>query len=136
MSEAPSVFISHPFTTNREVTNQLAEALKKSGLNLNSLEDTSATAPMDVAIRQMIERSDFVIADLTGSNPNVMFEVGFARGLGKSILPIVQETEAQVSPHVAGMIYVPYDPQKPDKMINYVLSWVKRRQPELQPAGI
>ncbi|MBA3874179.1 MAG: toll/interleukin-1 receptor domain-containing protein [Chloroflexota bacterium] len=132
MSESPTVFFSHSMKTNRKVVSQLVEALKSQGYAPSSDFDIGIGESFEQSIRQMIERSDFVIADLTGNNANVMYEVGFAQGLGKSVLPIVQESERQVSAHIAGMLYVPYDPQKPDNMIQYVLSWVKRRQPEPQ----
>lgn len=135
MSESPTVFFSHSMKTNREVANRLSEALKSNGYNLNSDADIRVGESMTQSIRQMIERSDFIVADLTGSNPNVFYELGFAQALGKSVLPIVQETEGQVSPHIAGMLYIPYNPQQPDGMIDYVLSWMKRRQPSLQQVG-
>ena len=135
MSESPTVFFSYS-RTNREIISQLDAALKSHGYSSSSDSDIHLGESTDQSIRQMIEKSDFVIADLTGNNPNVMYEVGFAQGLGKSILPIVQESERQVSPHMAGMLYVPYDPQQPESMIKYVLSWVKRRQPEPQHMAI
>ena len=135
MRESPVVFFSHP-KTNDEAFARLAAALKSHGYTSNAVADTSLGEPIEQSVRQMIEKSDFVIADLTGNNPNVMFEVGFAEGIGKSILPIVQDTERQVSPHIAGMLYVPYNPQQPDNMIKYVLSWLKRNQPESQRIAI
>jgi nucleoside 2-deoxyribosyltransferase len=135
MSESPTVFVSYPMT-NREIASQLVQALKSQGYASNSDFEIRAGESFEQSIRQMIEHSDFVIADLTGSNPNVMYEVGFAQGLGKSVLPIVQDSEKQVSPHMAGLLYIPYDPQKPDNMIKYVLSWIKRRQPESLPTAI
>jgi nucleoside 2-deoxyribosyltransferase len=136
MSESPRVFFSHSMTTNREVISQLEEALKSLGYTSSSSADIQFGGSIEQTIRQMIERSDFVIADLTGNNPNVMYEIGLAQGVGKSVLPIVQESERQVPAHMAGMIYLLYDPKKPDNMIQYVLSWVKRRQPELQRVAI
>jgi len=136
MSESPTVFFSHSMKTNREIASRLTEALKSNGYRASSDSDIQIGESIDQSIRQIIERSDFVIADLTGNNPNVMYEIGFAQGIGKSVLPIVQESEGQVSAHIAGMLYVPYDPEHPDSMIKYVLSWIKRRQSEPQRAAI
>jgi len=38
----------------------------------------------------LIYRSHIVVVDLTGSNPNVMYEVGIAHTLGRHVVPIVQ----------------------------------------------
>jgi hypothetical protein len=40
----------------------------------------------------LIWRSSIVICDLTGRNPNVMYECGIAHTLGKSVVPIAQTT--------------------------------------------
>jgi nucleoside 2-deoxyribosyltransferase len=45
------------------------------------------------AICEALGRADLVIADLTGKNPNVMYEVGIARGMGKPTLLIAQHIE-------------------------------------------
>lgn len=41
----------------------------------------------------MIYRSKIVIADFSGRNPNVMYEVGIAHTLGKIVIPISQTLE-------------------------------------------
>ncbi len=41
-----------------------------------------------------IERADLVIADVTESNPNVMFELGYAAALGRPIILLNQAVEA------------------------------------------
>ena len=40
-----------------------------------------------------IERSDFIIMDITGQNPNVLWELGFCRALGKHIVVLSQKTD-------------------------------------------
>lgn len=41
-------------------------------------------------IFNLIVRSKVVIADFTGRNPNVMYEIGIAHTLGKTVIPITQ----------------------------------------------
>lgn len=43
-------------------------------------------------ICKAIRESDFVVADITTLNFNVLFEIGYAIGLGKSIIPIKEKT--------------------------------------------
>lgn len=39
-------------------------------------------------IHELIDRADVVIADMTGSNPNVYYEVGYAHRTGKPVVLI------------------------------------------------
>ena len=41
-------------------------------------------------IKKKIQAADVVVADLTGSNPNVYYEVGYAHALGKDVVLIAQ----------------------------------------------
>lgn len=45
-------------------------------------------------IKIRIKESKLVIADISGNNPNVFYEVGFAQALGKPVILISQEQEA------------------------------------------
>ena len=40
-----------------------------------------------------IRRADVVVADITGSNPNVFYELGLAHALGKEVLIVAQGVE-------------------------------------------
>jgi len=39
---------------------------------------------------ELITRAQVIVCDISGHNPNVMYEVGLAHGLGQQILPIAQ----------------------------------------------
>jgi nucleoside 2-deoxyribosyltransferase len=55
----------------------------------------------------MIEGARFVVADLTHERPNVYFELGYARGLGKTVVTIAREGTA-VHFDVKDWTYIPY----------------------------
>ncbi len=63
--------------------------------NINCLRGDSAyqTIPLHEKILGMINRADFIIADITGRNPNVMYELGVADNLGKKIIALHQKQE-------------------------------------------
>ena len=62
------------------------------------------------AIEKHIEMADFVIADITGVNPNVMYELGLARAKGKKIIAIRQLGDRHEVPfdiaHIPYILYV------------------------------
>ncbi len=51
---------------------------------------TRDNSNIDVNIMREIDNSDIVIADVSERTPNVYFELGYARGRGKKILPLAQ----------------------------------------------
>src|SRR5436305_5969902 len=44
-------------------------------------------------IFNQISKADVVVADMTGRNPNVFYEVGYAHALGKIVILLTQQTE-------------------------------------------
>jgi len=59
------------------------------------------TVPLHEKILRMIEDADFIVADITGRNPNVMYELGVADSIGKKVIALHQKEE--------GMVKVPSD---------------------------
>lgn len=60
-------------------------------------------------IKTRIKGAKLVIADITGNNPNVFFEVGYAEGIGKTVILISQEQETPFDLKTRKQIR--YDPQ-------------------------
>jgi hypothetical protein len=63
-------------------------------------------------VLRLIRASDAVIADLTRLNPNVMFELGMAHGLGKPLVLLLSETTNSSLPSdLVGNQYLTYAPE-------------------------
>lgn len=58
-------------------------------------------------VHSCIDSADFCIADITGHNPNVMYEIGFARGKGLKVIVICEEKEI-IPTDLKGIMYVKY----------------------------
>src|SRR3990172_4373473 len=77
-------------------------------LSVYRADDISDPGRITDQVLAAIQDCDFVIADVTGSNPNVMFELGYARALGRLAIIINQDVTA--SPFdIAEMRQIVYD---------------------------
>jgi hypothetical protein len=51
------------------------------------------TIPLHEKVLHMIEEADFIVADISGRNPNVMYELGTADNMGKKVIALHQKQE-------------------------------------------
>jgi len=66
----------------------MAHAAKAVGATCVRVDREDFEGDVPEKIKRQIEQSAGVIADLSESNPNVLFEVGYAHALGKPVVPI------------------------------------------------
>ena len=78
------VFVAMPFHEEMEDVYHygIQNAVKSAGLLYERADLSSFTGDVMDWVRQRIETASLVVADLTGANPNVYLEVGFAWGCG------------------------------------------------------
>jgi nucleoside 2-deoxyribosyltransferase len=130
MSEQPySVFLA-PLTERYHVLeNVITEALSGNGISVFSLEDITAGEDISSSISRTIQRADFVIADITESNPNVMYEVGYAHGLRKPVILIANFNAKENIPiGLKGLQFVGYDLARLEVLRDYLSLWLERYQ--------
>ncbi len=72
-----------------------------------------------------IANSDFCIADLTGQNPNVLYEVGYAEGQDMQVIIICQNQD-DVPTDLKGRMIVKYDASNIDNLANDVQQHLNR----------
>ena len=66
----------------------IAAAAKKTGFECVRADEVREPSVIVDSISEMIGRAELVVADLTGSNPNVFYELGEAHATGKSTILI------------------------------------------------
>ncbi|MHC5249814.1 hypothetical protein [Enterococcus sp. LJL90] len=69
----------------------LEPVAEKLGFDILRSDLLNNSGKIDDTIVQQIERSEIVVIDLTGLNPNVMFEFGIRYGLSKPFIAISQD---------------------------------------------
>jgi predicted Rossmann-fold nucleotide-binding protein len=70
----------------RDVYASCKEVCKEFGLEAERTDETGSLERIIPRIEKGIRGSAFVIADVSAATPNVFYEVGFARGLGKELI--------------------------------------------------
>jgi hypothetical protein len=66
-------------------------SVEKMGLTCKRADDIYGTNPIIEDIWKSINEAKFLIADVTGRNPNVFYEIGVAHTIGKSVIIISQD---------------------------------------------
>lgn len=76
-------------------------------LDAKRVKDVHGDYRITERIMEMIRDSVMVVADLTHGRPNVYFELGYARGIGKPVITIAR-TDTKIHFDVKDWTYIPY----------------------------
>jgi hypothetical protein len=92
-SPKPFIFVLMPFKSEFRDIYQLGikGAAEAAGAYTERVDDQIFQEGIMERIYNQISKSDIVVADMTGQNPNVFYEVGYAHALNKIVLLITQE---------------------------------------------
>ena len=107
------VFISTPFSPAfDEVSRAISEVAIERGLSPYRVDQDHLAEPITQAIDRKIRESRLVVADITGSNPNVLHEIGQAQSLGKPLIIISQNDQESAPFNVRALRILRYDAQR------------------------
>jgi hypothetical protein len=107
------VFVVASFAPGMEPAFAAVDAAARAvGLRAERVKDVPGDYRITDRILASIRRAALVVVDLTDERPNVYFELGFARGLGKTVITILREgTKAHFD--VQDWTYLPYIDSRP-----------------------
>jgi hypothetical protein len=121
----PLAFVALPSrTTSSPLASVIQSTLEEFGVKVmsaQSLPDSSAS----FGIQQMLREADFVIADITGANANIMVEVGIALGMGKRLLLLSQSRSSGLPSDLVAMQVAVYQPEDVDSVRKYLMLWLR-----------
>jgi hypothetical protein len=88
-------FVLMPFDANFKPVyeDHIVPALKAAGLNCLRADDIFRNTEIIEDIWEHINRARVIVADLTGRNPNVYYEVGIAHTVGKEVVLLTQSMD-------------------------------------------
>lgn len=88
-------FVLMPFQEpyNTIYNNHIKPAVEKSELKILRADNIFSTSAVVEDIWEYINKASFLIADVTGRNPNVFYELGIAHTIGKNVIIIAQNKD-------------------------------------------
>jgi hypothetical protein len=108
-------FVVMPFASmfEREYTRVIRPAVEAAGLECVRGDEIYSEQSIVQDIWKSVRRARVVVAELSGRNPNVMYEVGLAHALGKPIILLTRSQE-DVPFDLKSLRYIYYDTENPD----------------------
>lgn len=91
----PFCFVLMPFDDAFDDTYELGikEACNKAGAYCERVDEQLYEGSIVERIYNQIDKADFIIADMTGRNPNVFYEAGYAHALGKRVVLLTKNAD-------------------------------------------
>lgn len=135
--EKAQAFVSLPAkgAAATDLAGPIGEALSDQGIEPVLGTELSATGLMSDQILSAIRRAEFVVADVTGASPNVLFEIGMALGLSKPVL-LLSQRPAKEMPFGLQMLQVAmYRPDDLATVRRYVEAWLRDVRTRRQTAA-
>lgn len=108
----PHIFAAMPFAPEYDDVYfvAMAPAASAVGADCRRVDKEEFVGSIKSRIDELIESAVAVIADVTGNRPNVMFEVGFASGIGKPIVYISSDDAARLPFDISHQNVIFYKP--------------------------
>jgi hypothetical protein len=106
-----AVFVVMPFTDEmgRVYAQSIKGAVEGLGVSCGRADDFYRSSQIMDDVWSGIVHADCVVADCTGRNPNVFYEIGIAHTLGKQVLLLAQATE-DIPFDVNHLRFITYEP--------------------------
>ena len=112
LTSCPDLFVLMPFTEElkQTYTNYIIPVANELELSVARADDFFTHNSVISDIWTAISEAEVIIADCTGRNPNVFYEMGIAHTIGKPLILITQKSE-DVPMDLRHVRYIKYDVQ-------------------------
>lgn len=128
-----TAFVAMPFGEHLKDRFSLVivPALAPDGIEVWRADDVYTTASIMDNVVTLLRRAEIVIADVTGRNPNVLFELGLASAFGKRIV-LLSSTRDDIPVDLRHLVHVTLGDSSPDmqmRAIRKAVADVRRERP-------
>jgi nucleoside 2-deoxyribosyltransferase len=128
LSVKPFAFVLMPFDPafNDIYKFGIQETATNLGVVAERVDEQKFSETMLERIYRQIESADFIIADMTGKNPNVFYEVGYAHARGK-LCTLLTQTAADIPFDLKHHRHIVYNGsiQTLQSMLGQEIEWLK-----------
>jgi len=110
--QKPHVFVAMPFAAEMSDLYHygIERAVSSSDYLCERIDQIPSTGDVLPRIKEKIKTSRFVVAELTGANPNVFLEVGYAWGCDVPTILLIKKDELRnLSFDIVGQRYIAYE---------------------------
>lgn len=123
---SPRAFVSTPYGPNfAELRERLARTLESIGWDVVRFEAFSPSRSFAEQAREEVRQSTVMIADLTDSNPNVIYEVGLAHGAGLPVLLLTQKLDVSLPAFLQNNLFLVYSTNDLAPALSRVAGWAQ-----------
>ena len=124
------VFVAMPFgEPAQQAMDSLTSILARAGYAVRTASEGDSD-PIARGVLDAIGQTDVFIADVSGSSPNVMYELGYAAAMGKSIILLVSTDALDRLPiDLASYRVLIYDPNNESALRKRLLQHLEDLQP-------
>jgi hypothetical protein len=137
------VFVVMPFSHEFRDTYELGvkAACNNCGIECDRVDEPIFGETILERIYNQISQADLILAVMTGRNPNVYYEVGYAHGLNKRVVPLIHDAndipfDLRNYPHIVYGDSIADLKQKLQTIIKHYVAHPAELHPQLSHSGV
>jgi nucleoside 2-deoxyribosyltransferase len=121
-----NILVIFPYPANKKVKEIIQSTLSELNSEVIFVGDRSKEVEekFSAYILKAIELADVIIADISGFNPNVLYELGYAHGMKKRVLIILSQDAGEIPQAMQGFLYMVYNNQRLDQLKLGIRNWI------------
>lgn len=126
MKKIKALILSPMDASYKRIRDTIQKTLQESDVTSIQIDKFLPGTLFTNAIAEAIQKSDFIIADVSSKNPNVIYEVGFAHGLRKPTLLMLSTDSRDEMPYdLVGYQMATYDPNNLESLKRQIYRFVR-----------
>ena len=130
MKTINALILSPMDSSYRRIRDTIQRTLRESGVTPVQIDDVIRPgAQWANAVTEAIQEADFIVADVSRKNPNVLYELGFAHALRKpTLLMLSIDSVGEMPFDLAGHQMATYNPKDLTSLKNQIARFVKYQE--------
>ena len=129
LSDEFLVLVITPFDSNGDRIKKVVEnALREIAATVLQVDSSHPGAEWVNAVTAAIKAANLIFVDISGHDPNLMYELGYAHALRQPTVLIKSIEEKPPPTNLQNHLYIPYDPANLEQLKNEIKQNVRRRK--------